>query len=130
MIKENDFIEISYTGRLKENDGVFDTTDETVAKEAQIFNPQYKYKPMIVEIGRGHLIKGLDKELVGKETGKDYDFEFEAIDAFGKKDAITVGCLREHSETFLIIEAIILEIEGIDARRELDHVSGLTLLKL
>jgi len=50
--------------------------------------------------------------------------------AFGKKDMVKVGCLRETSETFLVLEAVIMEIEGIDARRELDPASGLTLLKL
>ena len=50
--------------------------------------------------------------------------------AFGKKDMVKVGCLRGTSETFLVLEAVILEIEGIDAKRELDKESGLTLLKL
>jgi len=49
---------------------------------------------------------------------------------FGKKDMIKMGCLREKSETFLVLEAIIIEIVGINAVRELDPVSGLTLLKL
>lgn len=49
---------------------------------------------------------------------------------FGKRDTVHVGCLRETSETFLVIEAILLEIEGIDARRAFDETSGLTLLKL
>ena len=50
--------------------------------------------------------------------------------AFGKKEMVKVGCLRGASETFLVLEAIIIEIEGIEAKRELDPVSGLTLLKL
>jgi len=50
--------------------------------------------------------------------------------AFGKKDMVKVGCLRETSETFLVLEAVIVEIDGIDARREFDKTSGLTLLKL
>ncbi|TAL23927.1 MAG: DUF296 domain-containing protein [Nitrospirae bacterium] len=50
--------------------------------------------------------------------------------AFGKKEMVKVGCLREKSETFLVIEAVIIEIEGVNAIRELDPVSGLTLLKL
>lgn len=50
--------------------------------------------------------------------------------AFGKKDMVKVGCLREKSETFLVLEAVIIELEGINAVRELDPVSGLTLLKL
>ncbi|OGW32558.1 MAG: DNA-binding protein [Nitrospirae bacterium GWC2_42_7] len=50
--------------------------------------------------------------------------------AFGKKDMVKVGCLRENSETFLVLEAIVLEIEGVTAKRELDPVSGMVLLKL
>ena len=49
---------------------------------------------------------------------------------FGKRDTVHVGCLRETSETFLVIEAILLEIKGIDARRAFDETTGLTLLKL
>ncbi len=50
--------------------------------------------------------------------------------AFGKKDMTKVGCLRGNSETFLVLEVIIIEITGIEARREFDPVSGLTLLKV
>jgi uncharacterized protein len=50
--------------------------------------------------------------------------------AFGKKDMTKIGCLRGNSETFLVLEVVIIEILGIDARRELDPVSGLTLLKV
>jgi predicted DNA-binding protein with PD1-like motif len=34
------------------------------------------------------------------------------------------------SSTFLVLEAVIIEIKGINATRELDHVSGMALLKL
>ncbi|MCE5194613.1 MAG: DUF296 domain-containing protein [Nitrospiraceae bacterium] len=50
--------------------------------------------------------------------------------AFGKKDMVKVGCLREKSETFLVLEAVIIEIDGVNAVREFDPESGLTLLKL
>jgi predicted DNA-binding protein with PD1-like motif len=50
--------------------------------------------------------------------------------AFGKKDNVKVGCLRENSETFLVLEAVITEIEGVTAKRELDPVSKMVLLKL
>jgi predicted DNA-binding protein with PD1-like motif len=43
---------------------------------------------------------------------------------------VKVGCLRENSETFLVLEAVIVEIEGITAKREPDPVSGMILLKL
>lgn len=50
--------------------------------------------------------------------------------AFGKRDVVKVGCLREMSETFLILEAVIIEMEGIHAQRKFDPASGLTLLEL
>ncbi|MDA8387704.1 MAG: DUF296 domain-containing protein [Nitrospiraceae bacterium] len=50
--------------------------------------------------------------------------------AAGRGGSVTVGCLREKSSTFLVLEAVILEIAGIDATRQTDPVSGLALLKL
>lgn len=50
--------------------------------------------------------------------------------AFGKKDTVKVGCLRENSQTFLVLEAVIIELNGINAVREFDPVSGLNILRL
>jgi len=50
--------------------------------------------------------------------------------AFGKRDTVRVGCLREIAETFLVLEAVIIEIEGIHAQRKFDPASGLTLLEI
>jgi predicted DNA-binding protein with PD1-like motif len=50
--------------------------------------------------------------------------------SFGKRDAVKVGCLRGPSETFLVLEVVIFEIDGIDAKREMDQESGLVLLRL
>ncbi|MBF0317769.1 MAG: DNA-binding protein [Nitrospirae bacterium] len=50
--------------------------------------------------------------------------------AFGKKDNVRVGCLRDFSETFLILEVIVTELLGIDAKRQLDKLSGMYLLEV
>jgi len=82
--KDHKFIEVEYTGTLK--DGmVFDTTDEKVAKEHDIHNPNMTYGPLTVCIGEGHLIKGLEDEVKDKKEGK-YTVELEAEKAFGKRD--------------------------------------------
>src|SRR3989338_8236930 len=83
--KKGDFIELEYTGTLKEEGVVFDTTDETVAKDNQIHNAQTQYGPVIVCIGEGHVIKGLDENLVGKVDGE-YEIIIAAEEAFGKKN--------------------------------------------
>ena len=86
-VKENDFVEIDYTGWTKEDNQVFDTTDEKVAKEKEIFNERSEYIPSIVCIGQNHILKGLEDQLVGKELGKEYEITVQAENAFGKRDA-------------------------------------------
>lgn len=48
--------------------------------------------------------------------------------AFGKKDAVKVGCLRERGDTFIVMEAVILELAGVTATRALDPLSKMVLL--
>ena len=86
QIKEKDFIELEYTGKLKEENLVFDTTSEEVAKANDIFEEKAEYKPIVVCVGQGQVIKGLDKSLIGKETEKDYTVEVSAEEAYGKKN--------------------------------------------
>ncbi len=83
-IKQNDFVEIEYTGRIKEGNIVFDTTHENVAKEHGL--PKAKYGPVVVVVGQGQLLKGLEEHLVGKEPGA-YKVELAPENAFGKKNA-------------------------------------------
>jgi predicted DNA-binding protein with PD1-like motif len=50
--------------------------------------------------------------------------------AFGKHDRMKIGCLREDARSFIVIEAVIIEIEGIEACREIDPAVGMPLLNL
>jgi len=86
-IKKGNFVEVEYTGRLKEEDTVFDTTDEKEAKKAGLDTQQQDFGPVTVCIGEGQVIPGLEKELEGKETGKEYKIELKPEQAFGKKKA-------------------------------------------
>jgi len=82
-------------------------------------------KPVWKEIQESHEVLGIGTIFWQKDEPK-----IHLHGAFGKKEVTNVGCLRENAETFLVIETVIIEIEGIDARREFDMDSGLTLLKL
>jgi predicted DNA-binding protein with PD1-like motif len=82
-------------------------------------------KPVWREIKESHEVLG-----IGTIFWQEDEPKIHFHGAFGKKDMIKVGCLRETSEIFLVLEAIIIEIEGVTARREFDQASGLTLLKL
>lgn len=50
--------------------------------------------------------------------------------AFGKRDTVKVGCLRENSEAFLVLEAVVMEVTGVNAVREFDPAIGLSLLRM
>jgi FKBP-type peptidyl-prolyl cis-trans isomerase SlyD len=45
------------------------------------------YGPLTICLGQGQLIPGLEKELEGKETEKEFKIELAPENAFGKKDA-------------------------------------------
>jgi len=50
--------------------------------------------------------------------------------AYGKLDSVKTGCLRDKGKTFIIMEAVIIEIKGVNAVRDLDSVTDMVLLKL
>ena len=81
--------------------------------------------PVWKELGESHEIVGFGTVFY---QGDEPKIHFHG--AFGKRDSVTVGCMREKTETFLVLEAVIFEIKGITAVREFDPASGLTLLKL
>ena len=82
-------------------------------------------KPVWKELGESHELLGIGTIFWFEDEPK-----IHLHGAFGKKDMLTVGCLRENAETFLVLEAIIMEIDGVNAIREIDPEIGMPLLKL
>jgi FKBP-type peptidyl-prolyl cis-trans isomerase 2 len=87
MIKKGDFIELEYTGRIKTDNQIFDTTDETLAKKEGRNTQGMEFGPITICVGEKNVLPTLDAELEGKEIGKEYKVEVSAENAFGKKDA-------------------------------------------
>ncbi|MBT7706567.1 hypothetical protein HN747_03900 [archaeon] len=83
-LNKGDFIEIEFTGRMKDNMKVFDTNIESDAKEANL-NIKV-FKPFVLSIGSQMLPTGFDKDLEGKEVGKSYEVELTPEEGFGKRD--------------------------------------------
>ncbi|MFT4310050.1 MAG: FKBP-type peptidyl-prolyl cis-trans isomerase [Candidatus Woesearchaeota archaeon] len=77
------FVKLSYTGYL-EDGTLFDTTDEQVAKQANIYRPQAQYGDMTICLGDGYLLKPLEDALQDAQVGK---HTVSLPDAFGKKQA-------------------------------------------
>ena len=72
LVKRQDFVEIEYTGIIKENGTIFDTTKDS---------------PAVICIGSNHVLNGLEEQLIGKETGKEYKIELSPENAFGRRNA-------------------------------------------
>lgn len=85
-LKEGDFVKLEYTGKVKSDGYIFDTTSKDVAKDNDIFNSQAAYGPVTVCIGTSMVIKGLEDALKGKELGYEGTVEVPPDEAFGKKD--------------------------------------------
>lgn len=100
--KENDFVKINYTGRIKDTGEIFDTTYPSVAKEEGLQDENVDYDhfhPMTTIIGSGYFIAGFeekikelnigDKEVIEVTSQKNPDLIRQvSIDEF-KKQGVT-----------------------------------------
>jgi len=121
MIRKKDFIELDFTGKIKESGQIFDTTRKDDADKIGL----EKVKPLKICVGEGMLVKGFDESLEGKEAGKNYSVELEPKKAFGARDLKLVKIIP--ISIFLEKQinpypGLILNMDGIIAR--VSSVSG------
>ncbi len=50
--------------------------------------------------------------------------------SMGKKTKTLTGCVRKKSKVFLVVEAIVFELSGVRATKEIDPKTGLNLLRI
>ncbi|MCW1296337.1 MAG: peptidylprolyl isomerase [Candidatus Parvarchaeota archaeon] len=86
MIKEGDFVNLDYVGKVKESGEVFDVTSEEFAKKFNVFDEKIKYHPVTIIVGEKFLIKGVEDSLIGKNEGDSYSIEIKSVDAFGERN--------------------------------------------
>ncbi|MBS3104633.1 peptidylprolyl isomerase [Candidatus Woesearchaeota archaeon] len=116
VIKKHDFVEIEYTGRIKEDNSIFDTTEEKVAKENGVYNKNEDYIPVVICIGENNILKNLEEQMIDKETGKEYTFEISSNNAFGKKDAKMIQLIpanKFRQQNIQPIPGLQLNIDGV-----------------
>ena len=82
VIEKGTYIRLSYTGSL--NGIPFDTTEEEAAKKGNIYREGFPYAPVVVKVGAGQVLPGVDEDLEGKEIGKEYKLIVPAAKAFGE----------------------------------------------
>ncbi len=82
-------------------------------------------EPMWLDVNDGREVLG-----IGTLFWKDDGPAIHLHAAMGREKETFTGCIRKDSSVYLVMEAVIAEIAGIDARRRLDEASGVVMLDL
>ncbi len=85
-LQKGDFIEIEFTGKLKDTGEPFDSNKKEILKDLSPKEVDTKGKPFIFSLGNGMFLEGVDEFLQEKESGKEYTIELTPEKAFGKRD--------------------------------------------
>jgi predicted DNA-binding protein with PD1-like motif len=133
-----------FVARLHEGESVYDAVEEIARREGVqaaavlavggmrrggvVTGPESPTGPIVAHVERFDDAR----ELVGVGTlFPDADGPTLHLHAgLGRGDTALVGCPRVEMAVFLILEVIIIELLGINARREIDPETGFHLLSL
>ena len=85
--KKNDFIEIEFTGRIKDTGEIFDSNIKEDLKKLPNFNPS-QAKPFIFALGQGMFLQAVENYILeNSETGKNYTITLQPERAFGERNS-------------------------------------------
>ena len=93
-LADGDFVRIAYTIRTTDDDQVIDTTDESVAEEADIDTEDHEFEPRVITLGAGHVFPSVDEALMGAAVGDEGVIDVPADDAFGEYDPDEVETVK------------------------------------
>ena len=93
-LAEGSMLKLNYTGRKKEDNTVFDTTIEDIAKQEGIYDENVIYKPCLVIIGKNWLPAGVEEQLIGLKAGAKKTIDVEAKKGFGLHDRSKIRLIQ------------------------------------
>lgn len=105
-LQKNDFIEIEFTGKIKNSNEVFDSNKkEELEKLHSGHNHKIDAKTLIYPLGQDMFLKGVDDFLIGKESENfpmEYKIELTPEKAFGKRNPkevqmIPIKIFKQHN---------------------------------
>ncbi len=85
-IEAGDLVMAEFSGWIQDSDELFDTTDEALAKEKDIFDEKMVYGPQPLIVGKGRLFPGLDEHMLKAEVGKEYELVIPPEKGAGPRD--------------------------------------------
>ena len=86
-MKNGDLILLNFTAKVKDTGDIIETTVEEEGKKIKKYDDDFVFKPILVAIGAGWVLKGLEEALVDAEVGIKIDLEISPEKGFGLRDA-------------------------------------------
>ncbi|MBT4870317.1 MAG: hypothetical protein HON47_01990 [Candidatus Diapherotrites archaeon] len=86
-------VSVNFTGKELLNGEVFDTTNEVVAKEHDIYDPKRKFKPLTIIVGEKEMLPLVEKEIEGMKEGEERVVKLSAKNGFGERQTDLVRIL-------------------------------------
>jgi FKBP-type peptidyl-prolyl cis-trans isomerase 2 len=84
-VRANDTVSVDYIGTYP-NGTVFDTSIESVAQGAGIYEPLRPYEPLEFTVGAGQMIQGFDEAVVGMKVNESKNIVIPPEKAYGNYD--------------------------------------------
>jgi peptidylprolyl isomerase len=81
--QKGDTISVHYVGRYV-GGKAFDTSIESEARKAGLYNPARDYKPIHVKLGAGQVIAGFEEALIGMAINEEKEVTIPPEKAYGK----------------------------------------------
>lgn len=81
-IKKGNYVEVDYTGKLKDGT-IFDSSIKETAKKSKYYDKNRKYAPLGFTVGKGKLIPGFEKGVVGMNLDETKKVEIPPEEAYG-----------------------------------------------
>jgi len=112
--QKNDFIEIEFTGKIKDTNEVFDSNIQKDLEDSELLKKGQQAKPFVFSLGQGMFLQGIDEFLIGKNTGK-YTIELAPEKAFGLRQSQLIQLMPSkifREQNLRPIPGIVLNFDG------------------
>jgi len=99
-ISPGDIVLAEFDGWIQDSNELFDTTNEALAKEHDIFNEKMVYGPQPLIVGKGRLFAGLDESILKAKVGEEHEAVLAPDKAAGPRDPklVELHPLREFAK--------------------------------
>ena len=118
-MKEGDLIRFEYEGWSEGT--LFDTTDESLAKKNDMHDERKNYTPLLVLVGEGRLVQGLETDLKKAKVGEKREIVIAPVDGYGERDTKLMQTeslqkIRRLNPDAQLFQGAEIEIEGKQGR--------------